>query len=120
MLKIIKEYPSKTQYVHQETDYDCLLIKNEDSTYGIFVGLPPRHLYWKESFERINKEHGFTLDYSSFCTHTNEETGVCHVGIPDKKTRVWWVGYINTGVLHQNSVLYVLKKLSNQLKELES
>ncbi len=124
MLKIIKEYPTKTQYVHQETDYDCLLIDNQDGTYGIYVGLPPRHQYWKRKLSSFTEAgtsaslYFLNLNYASFCEHSNEETGVCHIPIKDKKTRVWWVGYTNV-MGNALAIVDNIESLAYSLKILE-
>lgn len=116
MLTPIHIFDTKTQYIHEETGYDCLIIKNTEGTHDIFVGLPTNHHYWNKSHTLIPIEG---LDYSSFCQHTDEKTGICHIGIPGKKTKVWWVGVFAN--YHDNIVdsQIELEKLAFKLKKLE-
>ncbi len=118
MLKTIHEFKNKTQFVHEETNYDCLMIWDSGS-YSIFVGLPPRHEYWKEDYNRINAIENSRLDYSSFCEHTDEENGICHVPIKDKGTKVWWVGERALLSNGPQNIMEKLELLAFQMKYLE-
>lgn len=90
--------PDKVQWVHEETDLDCLIVRNRLGALCGYVGVPPGHPWHGLNYSKIEPEpevHG-DLTFSSFCDEgvdIETQAAVCHVPEPGRPDHVWWLGF---------------------------
>lgn len=89
--------PDKVQWVDEETDLDCLIVRNHMGALCGYVGLPPGHAlhgvaHNDNSFDEISVHGGLT--FSDACDESAKDgRGVCHVPLPGRAAEVWWLGF---------------------------
>jgi hypothetical protein len=132
--------PDKIQFVDEDTNYDCLIVRNWGGALCGYVGVPVSHPCYKKDYNTIDVEVHGGLTFSSECrTESKEESGICH--IPRKEIgEVWWLGFdcghscdcypdqmkyhlLGSGIEAYREILYVkqqIRLLAAQLKELEN
>ena len=105
--------PDKIQWVDDETDLDCLIVRGPMGALCGYVGVPPEHPWHKRRYGdgRYNEEgewddlaeqrgcpetiidiHG-GLTYTELSEGVTEDRGVCHVPLEGRPHNVWWFGF---------------------------
>lgn len=87
------EEPNKATWVDDETDLDCMIVRNRAGALCGYVGVPPEHPLHGVDYGQYNKVsvlvHG-DLTYSDSC---QEEGTICHVPLEGRSHDIWWFGF---------------------------
>lgn len=87
--------PDKIQFIHEESGYDALIVRNQGlGNLCGYVGVPEGHpAFEKECGEIGVAVHG-GLTFSNFCAPDGSEAeNICHVPLPGRSDKVWWLGF---------------------------
>ena len=96
--------PDKIQWVDEETDLDCLIVRGPSGALCGYVGVPPEHACHGAHYDRIRVRdedgdqdwpdvHG-GLTYADICQEGDDESvGICHVPLEGRSADVWWLGF---------------------------
>lgn len=111
MLKEIKQYttmdklelfgdgpwigePDKVQFLHEPTGYDALIVRTQMGNLCGYVGVPKGHPAFKKGYYDVNVSVHGGLTFAGFCQpDRTENTGICHVALPGRSDKVWWLGF---------------------------
>lgn len=86
--------PDKAQWIDEETNLDCLVVRNRLGALCGYVGVPPEHPYHGRSYDDLPVEVHGGLTYADRCVEGGEEQArVCHVPEPGRPEDVWWFGF---------------------------
>lgn len=86
--------PDKVQWVDQKTGLDCLLHRSPLGAWCGYVGVAEGHPAFGQKYDRVDVEVHGGLTYSSFCQEVEHESrGVCHIPLPGRPEKVWWLGF---------------------------
>lgn len=89
------EEPDKVQWVDDETNLDCLIVRSHGGHLCGYVGVPPGHPWYDVDYGNIEPHpriHG-GLTYSNRCLEDEAEPTICHVPLPGRPDNVWWIGF---------------------------
>ena len=86
-----REPDDKVNWIDQETNLDCMILRNGRGAWCGYVGLPPGHRHhgveYGELYSFYNDVHG-GLTFSDSCSGH-----ICHVPEPGRPDNVWWLGF---------------------------
>ena len=86
--------PDKRQWVDDATGLDCLMHRNGSGAWCGYVGVPETHPLFAKEYDHADVNVHGGLTYSAFCQDTADESvGVCHVPLPGRPHKVWWLGF---------------------------
>lgn len=87
--------PDKVQWVDEDTDLDCLAVRNYAGNWCGYVGLPPGHpaLDLGERLYDLSVHGGVTYGPEPCDEEAPEGHGICHVPLPGRPADVAWVGF---------------------------
>lgn len=94
--------PDKIQWVDEETDLDCLILRNHFGALCGYVGVPKSHPWhgdpyqdhdWSEDGQNTVNVHGGLTFTGSCMEEAPEGYGVCHIPEPGRPDDVWWFGF---------------------------
>lgn len=88
-----KNEPDKIQWEDPATKLPCLIKRNDSGALCGYVGVPPNHPYWHDSYDMdlgLGAHGGLT--FADFCSG-DEEHGICHVPAEGEPKNVWWFGF---------------------------
>lgn len=88
--------PDKVVWVDDDTDLDCMIVRNLLGAWCGYVGVPPDHpWYLVDYFDlpvRVDVHGGLT--FSATCDEDGDlATAICHVPEPGRPDDVWWLGF---------------------------
>ncbi len=91
--------PDKVQWVDEQTNLDCLIVRNRVGALCGYVGVPPEHPLHGRDYNSVYSlingldVHG-GLTFSGGCQETNDPSrGICHVPLDGRPDHVWWFGF---------------------------
>lgn len=98
----------KIQWVDEETDLDCLAVRNSIGAWCGYVGVGSDHPWFDIAYtgctqgcgeswcghspESLIDVHG-GITYSDRCQEGPEDHSICHVPMPGRPDPVWWFGW---------------------------
>ena len=85
-----KNEPDKLHWVDEATDLDCLIVRNDLGALCGYVGITKGNQYFEKEYNEVPVDVHGGLTYSAFC---NEGGKICHVPLPGRSHRVWWLGF---------------------------
>lgn len=86
--------PDKAQWIDEDTDLDCLIVRGSSGALCGYVGVPEGHCAFSTHYDGVDVNVHGGLTFSAFCQHSEDETkGVCHVPAEGRPDRVWWLGF---------------------------
>lgn len=89
-----QDEPDKIQWVDEATGLDCLIHRGPMGNLCGYVGVPPRHPAHGMEYHEVDADVHGGLTYSDLCQEGDDEsTGVCHVPLPGRPAKVWWLGF---------------------------
>jgi len=86
--------PDKVYWVDDDTDLDCLIVRNRLGALCGYVGVPPTHPWHGKDYDDVPAEVHGGLTYADRCQPAeNEAAGICHVPAAGRSEDVWWLGF---------------------------
>lgn len=86
--------PDKVQWVDDETDLDCLAVRNQMGAWCGYVGVPPGHPTHGKGYRDVDVQVHGGLTFADSCDEDAPEGhGICHVPLPGRAADVWWLGF---------------------------
>lgn len=94
-----QDEPDKCQWIDPSTDLDCLAVRHP--RYGHwcgYVGVPEGHPAYEQKYDAVPVEAHGGLTFAGPCQgdeddEDTEEQGVCHVPLPGRPEKIWWLGF---------------------------
>lgn len=86
--------PDKLNWIDDETDLDCMIVRNTFGAYCGYVGVPPEHPLFEKGYDEAYETH---VDISvhgglTFAGACKPGATICHVA-EDDRPEVWWLGF---------------------------
>lgn len=86
--------PDKVHWIDEETDMDCLIVRNGLGGLCGYVAVTEDHPFYGKDYDDVDVEVHGGLTFASKCQeHVTEDHGVCHVPAPGRSDNVWWLGF---------------------------
>lgn len=91
--------PDKMQWIDEETNLDCLMVRGPHGSWCGYVGVMDGHPFYKRAYNDDSEPTMYDLDvhggvtFTDVCQDTNKEHGVCHVPAAGRSDHVWWIGF---------------------------
>lgn len=85
--------PDKMQWVDEETDLDCLIVRNRLGALCGYVGVPEGHPYFGLHYRDVPVHVHGGLTFARTCADGDDVQDVCHVPEPGRPEHVWWLGF---------------------------
>lgn len=89
------EEPDKAQWIDEDTDLDCLMVRNGLGALCGYVGVQPGHPWYGKDYDEVPavEVHG-GLTFSDFCQEgAEDDPRICHAPEPGRPAKVWWLGF---------------------------
>lgn len=89
--------PDKMQWIDEETDLDCLIVRGPSGALCGYVGVTEAHPFFEKDYSAepgpgdMDVHGGVT--FTDMCQETNKEHGVCHVPAAGRSDHIWWIGF---------------------------
>jgi len=86
--------PDKVQWIDEASGLDCLAVRNRWGAWCGYVGVPPGHRYHGVSYDDVDVTAHGGLTFADLCDEEADDGhGICHVPLPGRPARVWWLGF---------------------------
>lgn len=86
--------PDKAQWVDEQTDLDCLIVRNRYGALCGYVGVPSTHPAYGKDYDDQNVDVHGGLSYAAACRENEDPAhGICHVPEPGRAHDIWWFGF---------------------------
>jgi hypothetical protein len=86
--------PDKAQWVDEQTDLDCLIVRNHFGVLCGYVGVPRTHPAYGQPYEHLDVDVHGGLTYGAPCRESEDPAfGICHVPEPGREHDIWWFGF---------------------------
>lgn len=91
-----QDEPDKCQWIDPSTDLDCLAVRHP--RYGHwcgYVGVPEGHPAYEQHYDSVPVEVHGGLTFADSCDQSDdaEAHGICHVPLPGRPEKIWWLGF---------------------------
>jgi hypothetical protein len=87
--------PDKIVWVDDETDLDCMIVRNRSGALCGYVGVPEGHPWHGSGYDDIEPHVHGGLTFAGFCEPgvKEEAHAICHTVLPGRPEKVWWLGF---------------------------
>lgn len=86
--------PDKAQWIDDDSNLDCLIVRNHSGALCGYVGVPESHPFYEKHYHDTDTlaAHG-GITFADFCADDGDEArNICHTG-QVANAKVWWFGF---------------------------
>ena len=85
--------PDKIQWLDEETNMPCLIVRNPSGALCGYVGVTSEHPAYGKDYSEVNVDVHGGLTFAHTCLHTDDNLSICHVVEDGEDDNVWWFGF---------------------------
>ena len=89
------EEPDKAQWIDEDSNLDCLILRGPVGALCGYVGVPKGHPYFGKGYGEVDITVHGDLTFAGPCrpSEKGEAHGICHATERAANAEVWWFGF---------------------------